>query len=261
MQQPIVIVNQEIVNELPKDLYIPPDALQICLDMFEGPLDLLLYLIRKQNLDILSIPIAIITDQYIQYINAMQELNIDLASEYLLMAAMLLEIKSRMLLPRKIAENIVDDVDVESDPRQELIKKLIEYEQMKVAAVNLNQLPQANRDYLWLDVFIDSKNILPPQIKGTDLQKAWHNILLKSMQVRQEHHIKRQELSVREYMSHILKYLSVHIKSSFYALFDVESGVAHVVVNFIAILELTKEGLIELLQGEDSEITVAICGG
>ena len=259
MQQIAVTVNQEVVNEFPKDLYIPPDAMQICLEMFEGPLDLLLYLIRRQNLDILSIPIATITEQYIQYINAMQVLNIDLASEYLLMAAMLLEIKSRMLLPKKISKNI-NVTDAEQDPRKELIRRLIEYEQMKEAAIKLNQLPQANRDFLWLDVLIDSTNVIPPQIKSTDLHKAWHTILLRSIQARNEHHIKRQELSVREYMSHILKYLSTHIKSTFYALFNVEYGIAHIVVNFIAVLELTKDGLIELSQDTDNEIIVALRG-
>lgn len=239
--------------EIPKDLYIDPDALQVFLEMFEGPLDLLLYLIRKQNLDILTIPIAKITTQYISYINAMQTLNIDLAAEYLLMAAMLLEIKSRMMLPRPKHE----DTEHEDDPRHELIQKLIEYEKIKHVAQNLADLPQANRDYFWLDVAINDSETVLPAITLEDLQNAWHNVLLKILAQNRQHHIKRQELSVREHMSNIIRALHNSGHCTFFALFDVSGGVSHVVVNFIAILELGKEGIITLLM-QDNEIIVSL---
>lgn len=237
--------------EIPKDLYIAPEALQVFLDMFEGPLDLLLYLIRKQNLDILTIPIAKITAQYVGYINAMQTLNIDLAAEYLLMAAMLLEIKSRMMLPKPKPE----ELEEAEDPRNELIQKLIEYEKIKLAAQNLTDLPQANRDYLWLDVLINNTLPLLPQVTTEDLQKAWHNVLIKSITQNKEHHINRQELSVREYMSNIVRQLQQIGDCTFSKLFDAKGGISHVVVNFIAILELGKEGIITMFM-QDNEIMI-----
>lgn len=240
------------VFEIPKDLYIAPEALQVFLEMFEGPLDLLLYLIRRQNLDILIIPIAKITAQYINYINAMQTLNIDLAAEYLLMAAMLIEIKSRMMLPRaKHEEN-----ENEEDPRQELVQKLIEYEKIKLAAQNLADLPQANRDYLWLDVAPNDSETIHPSVTLLDLQNAWHNVLIKSLAQNKQHHIKRQELSVREHMSNIIRSLQNVSQCAFFALFDVSCGVSHVVVNFIAILELGKEGIIALFMQENEIIVM-----
>lgn len=256
MSQVIAIVNQQEVIDCPRDLYIDPEALQVFLEMFEGPLDLLLYLIRKQNLDILAIPIAKITDQYIAYINAMQVLNIDLAAEYLLMAAMLLEIKSRMLLPKLKHAEAIDDNEV--DPRQELIAKLIEYEKIKLAAYKISELPTANRDYMWLDILVNDTYKEPPQVSLDDLKNVWHNILLKSLANHREHHIHRQELSVREHMTNIVRKLSELKQASFLALFNPSSGVAYVVVNFIAILELTKEGLIKLATDDNQEIIVSL---
>jgi segregation and condensation protein A len=241
------------IFETPKDLYIAPEALQVFLDMFEGPLDLLLYLIKRQNLDILTIPIKKITSQYISYINTMQTLNIDLAAEYLLMAAMLLEIKSRMMLPRPKLE----ETENEEDPRQELIQKLIEYEKIKQAAISLADLPQANRDYFWLDVAPNDSLIITPSVTLQDLQNAWHNVLLKSIAQNKQHHIKRQELSVREYMSNIIRSLQKTGQCTFFALFDVSYSVSHVVVNFIAILELGKEGVITLYM-QENEIIITL---
>lgn len=254
MQASPILINQQEFTDLPHDLYIPPEALKVFLDMFEGPLDLLLYLIRKQNLDILQIPITKITNQYVAYIHAMQVLNIELASEYLLMAAVLLEIKSRILLPRPISATDEDDDDV--DPRQELIRRLVEYEQIKQASLNLNEMPQAYRDYLWVDVMIEETEAELPNILPQDLQKAWHTLLLRSLKVQAEHHIKKQELSVREQMSQILRLLRETGKSNFYALFPLQLGVQYIVVNFIAILELGKEGLISINQDEQRNIFV-----
>ncbi len=255
LNHPIIVNNQEFA-ELPKDLYIPPEAMQVFLDMFEGPLDLLLYLIRKQNLDILQIPIAKITDQYVRYINAMQVLNIELASEYLLMAAVLLEIKSRILLPKPPAENGAEEEG--PDPRQELIERLIEYEKIKYASQKLNEIPQAYRDYLWVDIMIEEAKPELPSILPQDLQKAWHTLLLRSMKAHSEHHIKKQELSIREHMSLILRHLQQYKKANFFDLFKVELGTQYVVVNFIAILELGKEGLITLFQDEERSIFVEL---
>ncbi len=250
----MIRIYDEELTSLPKDLYIDPQALQILLEMFEGPLDLLLYLIRRQNLDILAIPIAQITRQYIAYINAMQTLNINLAGEYLLMAATLLLIKSRMLLPKPpTIEEVLSD---ELDPRQELIKRLIEYEKIKLAAQTIAQIPQAQRDYLWLNILPNDLYAELPQVSSADLARAWQTLLLKSITPK-KHQIKRQELSVREHMSEILRQLSHTTRASFYSLFDPSLGVGHIVVNFIAILELTKEGLITLIIDED-EITVGL---
>ena len=245
-----ITLNKQPFDELPQDLYIPPEALRVFLDMFEGPLDLLLYLIRKQNLDILQIPIAAITNQYVAYIHAMQEINIELASEYLLMAAVLLEIKSRILLPKPKSEEL--GIDEELDPKQELIRRLVEYEQIKQAAYNLNEVPQALRDFMWLDIANDDFIIEPPQVKPEDLHKAWHTLLLRSLAAQTEHHIKKQELSVREHMSKILRLLRESGSCQFYNLFDVRVGIAYLVVNFVAGLELGKEGLI-LINKDDAQ--------
>ena len=230
---------------------------KIEINNFEGPLDLLLYLIRKQNLDILQIPIAKITDQYIHYINAMQTLNIELASEYLLMAAVLLEIKSQILLPRPVlADNLTEDTEL--DPRQELIKRLIEYEQIKLASQQLNELPQAYRDYLWVDIMVEESEPELPTVKASDLQKVWQSLLLRSLKIQTEHHIKKEELSVREYMSQLLKFLRNIGKCTFYELFNPHQGIAYIVVNFIAILELAKEGAINFYQDEKQTIFVRL---
>lgn len=255
-QQVIAKIGDEEITNLPKDLYIDPQALQVFLEMFEGPLDLLLYLIRKQNLDILAIPIARITDQYITYINTMQVLNIDLAAEYLLMAAMLLEIKSRTLLPKPKIE--VTAIDEGIDPRQELINRLLEYEKIKLGGQKLSELPTANRDYLWLDILINDEQPSLPSIQAVELQNAWHNLILKSLSSKQEHQIKRQELSVREHMTQIIRTLQEIKSTKFFNLFNPELGVSHVVVNFIAILELTKEGMIKLIFNGTNDITVSI---
>lgn len=228
-------------------MYISPEALQVFLERFEGPLDLLLYLIRKQNLDILTIPMAKITDQYMSYINNMQVLNIDLAAEYLLMAAMLIAIKSRMLLPKPE----ITSSEEETDPRQELIDRLLEYEKIKHGAELINSLPLADRDFFWLNVKVEEcKNILP-DIVLEDLQKAWRNLLLRAKPLEQ-HHIKRQELSVREHMAHILRTLNKIKQISFIELFELNSGVQVIVVNFIAVLELTKEGLVGIYRDENN---------
>jgi len=255
LNQNTILLHQQEYTDLPHDLYIPPEALKVFLDMFEGPLDLLLYLIRKQNLDILQIPIAKITNQYVTYIHAMQVLNIELASEYLLMAAVLLEIKSRILLPRPINSSNEEDDDG-LDPRQELIRRLVEYEQIKQASLNLNAMPQAYRDYLWVDVMIEETEAELPTLRPQDLQKAWHTLLLRSLKVQSEHHIKKQELSVREQMSQILRLLREAGKTNFYALFPLQLGVQYIVVNFIAILELGKEGMISIVQDEQRNIFV-----
>lgn len=249
-----IIINHEQLTELPQDLYIPPDALKVFLEMFEGPLDLLLYLIRKQNLDILQIPIAKITDQYVAYINAMQVLNIELASEYLLMAAVLLEIKSRILLPRP--QQINPDSNEDDDPRNELIKRLIEYEKIKQAAQDLNQIPQALRDYLWVDVMHEEVDPEPPKLLPIDLQKAWHTLVLRSLKAQAEHHIKKQELSIREYMTQILRQLKTYGTTQFYDLFDPQAGISLLVVNFIAVLELGKEGMIIIKLDEQRTIWI-----
>jgi len=254
MNNPIII-NQQELFELPQDLYIPPEALQVFLEMFEGPLDLLLYLIRKQNLDIREISITKITDQYISYINAMQVLNIELASEYLLMAAMLLEIKSRILLPPPVRDDKNED-DANEDPRQELIRRLIKYEQIKLASENLNKIPQADRDYRWLEIMVEETPPELPQVSIDQLQKAWHTLLIRSLSTNNQHHMKKQELSVREHMSQILRQLQQNGKSNFFTLFKIELGTAHVVVNFIAILELGKEGMVIIMQDNAQNIFV-----
>ncbi|WP_332816126.1 segregation and condensation protein A [Ramlibacter sp.] len=231
---------------LPTDLYIPPDALEVFLEAFEGPLDLLLYLIRKQNFNILDIPMAAVTRQYLQYVEEIRSRNLELAAEYLLMAAMLIEIKSRMLLPpRKAAEGQEPE-----DPRAELVRRLLEYEQMKLAAARLNELPQAGRDVLRAQVYIE-QSLQPrfPDVQVADLQEAWHDILRRAKLV-QHHRISREELSVREHMSIVLRKLQGRRFVPFEDLFDPARGVPVLVVTFIATLELAKETLIELTQAE-----------
>ena len=231
---------------LPHDLYIPPDALQVFLEAFEGPLDLLLYLIRKQNFNILDIPMAAVTRQYLSYVDEVRAANLELAAEYLLMAAMLIEIKSRMLLPpRAKAEG-----EEPEDPRAELVRRLLEYEQMKLAAFQLNELPQMGRDFFQVQASIgQTAEARLPQDTVADLQQAWADILRRAKLV-QHHRISRQELSVREHMSTVLKALQSRRFVEFGDLFDPTQGVPVLVVTFIAMLELAKETLIELTQAE-----------
>ena len=231
---------------MPQDLYIPPDALEVFLEAFEGPLDLLLYLIRKQNFNILDIPMAAVTRQYLIYVDEIRGRNLELAAEYLLMAAMLIEIKSRMLLPpKKVAQGQEPE-----DPRAELVRRLLEYEQIKLAAARLNMVPQLGRDFLKAEVFIEQA--LQPRfadVSIVDLQDAWRDILRRAKLV-QHHHITREELSVREHMSLVLKKLQGRRFVEFEDLFDPASGAPVLVVTFIALLELAKETLIEITQAE-----------
>ena len=231
---------------MPHDLYIPPDALQVFLEAFEGPLDLLLYLIRKQNFNILDIPMAAVTRQYLVYVDEIRATNLELAAEYLLMAAMLIEIKSRMLLPpKKVAEG-----QEAEDPRAELVRRLLEYEQIKLAAHKLNEMPQFGRDFLRAQVFVE-QSLQPrfPDVHVLDLQEAWRDIVKRAKLV--EHHIiTREELSVREHMSIVLRKLQGRKFLEFEDLFDPTRGMPVLVVTFIALLELSKEGLLEVTQAE-----------
>jgi segregation and condensation protein A len=241
----VATVRGEAMLEMPLDLYIPPDALEVFLDTFEGPLDLLLYLIRKANIDILDIPMARLTQQYLEYVELMRRRNLELAAEYLLMAAMLMEIKSRMLLPRPRA--LRED---EEDPRAELVRRLTEYESMKLAAHKLDALPVVGRDFLTLEVWIEQAAVQRlPQVRTQDLIAAWQSLLMHA-RVTQHHKVTREELSVREFMSSILRRLQGGQFAAFTSLFDVSKGVAVVVVSFLALLELVRESLIEVTQSE-----------
>ena len=231
---------------LPTDLYIPPDALEVFLEAFEGPLDLLLYLIRKQNFNILDIPMAGLTRQYLVYIDEVRSRNLELAAEYLLMAAMLIEIKSRMLLPPKKVEGS----DEAADPRAELVRRLLEYEQMKFAALQLGQMPQYGRDFFTAHGVIEQgTDVRYPDVDVSELQQAWRDIFKRATLV-QHHRITREELSVREYMGQLLKALSGRRFAPFESLFDPAKGSTVLVVTFIALLELAKETLIEITQAE-----------
>ena len=243
---PYARIHGEPLLELPQDLYIPPDALELVLENFQGPLDLLLYLIRKHNLDVLDIPMAELTRQYMGYIELMQQHRLELAAEYLLMAAVLIEIKSRMLLPRppKVSE------DDGKDPRVELMRRLLEYEQMKQAAQQLNELPQAGRDFEIVQVLIErTVQERLPEVSVEDLRQAWLGLLARA-KLNKHHKVRRDQLSVREQMTHVLRCLKSGEYVAFEQLFDVESGVPKLVVTFIAILELAKEYLVEIQQGE-----------
>jgi segregation and condensation protein A len=241
----IAKVRGELILELPQDLYIPPDALEIILDAFEGPLDLLLYLIRRHNLDVLDIPMAQLTRQYMDYIEMMHANQLELAAEYLLMAAVLIEIKSRMLLPRP-----KEAAEEELDPRAELVRRLLEYEQMKIAAQGLDSMPQAERDFALVQVWIEQvaeKRL--PQISLDDLRDAWLAILAKAKATR-HHKITREELSVREHMSRILRELQGREFVEFRELFSGDKSLPQLVVTFLAILELAKETLVSISQQE-----------
>ena len=236
----------EPLFQLPTDLYIPPDALEVFLEAFEGPLDLLLYLIRKQNFNILDIPLAQVTLQYLDYVEQIRKRNLELAAEYLLMAAMLIEIKSRMLLPVKKT----DTGEEAADPRAELVRRLLEYEQMKLAAYQIDEIPQVGRDFVRTQVFIDQSIVVRwPDVNIADLQGAWADVLRRA-KLTAHHTISREELSVREHMTGILRRLQSAKFVEFSELFDPSRGIPVVVVNFIALLELAKETLIEITQAE-----------
>ncbi|MBP7132267.1 MAG: segregation/condensation protein A [Aquabacterium sp.] len=231
---------------MPTDLYIPPDALEVFLETFEGPLDLLLYLIRKQNFNILDIPLADVTRQYLAYVDQIRKRNLELASEYLLMAAMLIEIKSRMLLPPKK----VAGADEAEDPRAELVRRLIEYERIKLAAAGLDQLPVLGRDFLRVEVHSEpAPHVRHPEVSAADLREAWLDILQRA-KLHTHHTISREELSVREHMSIVLRTLQGKRFVEFEQLFDVTRGTPVLVVTFIALLELAKECLLEITQAE-----------
>jgi segregation and condensation protein A len=241
----VPMVRGEAFLEMPQDLYIPPDALEVFLDTFEGPLDLLLYLIRKANIDILDIPMARLTQQYLEYVELMRRRNLELAAEYLLMAALLMEIKSRMLLPRPRAMR-----EDEEDPRAELVRRLMEYEAMKLAAHKLDALPVLGRDFLTVEVWIEQVATQRlPQVRAQDLIVAWQSLLMQA-RVTQHHKVTREELSVREFMSSMLRRLQGSQFTDFTDLFDVTKGVMVVVVSFLALLELVRESLIEVTQSE-----------
>ena len=244
---PFARIYGQPMEQLPLDLYIPPDAMAVMLDAFEGPLDLLLYLIRKANVNVLDIPMAPLTVQYLTYVEAMRSHNLELAADYLVMAAMLIEIKSRMLLPRLKA---VEGEDAE-DPRAELVRRLIEYEQMKQAAHKLDELPHAERDFDWVEVWVE-KSMLQrlPEVSPDDLREAWRAIA-RQARLHTRHTIQREELSVREHMGMILRSLrDAGGFVNFVDMFDVTQGAQVLVVHFLAMLELAREHLLEMTQAE-----------
>ncbi|HOY01933.1 ScpA family protein [Zoogloea sp.] len=234
------------IFDLPKDLYIPPDAMEVILEAFEGPLDLLLYLIRKANINVLDIPMAPLTAQYLEYVEAMRKHNLELAADYLLMAATLLEIKSRLLLPRPPRP----EEDEEPDPRAELVRRLLEYEQVKLASMRLDALPRVERDFEWVGVFVAEKVVERlPEVSLHDLQLAWLKIA-RQARLKRHHTIQREEMSVREHMTLILRRLRDDSFVVFESLFDPKLGVASLVVSFLATLELVKERLVVVTQNE-----------
>ncbi|HID49324.1 MAG TPA: segregation/condensation protein A [Chromatiales bacterium] len=246
-EMPFAIVRGTAVTELPRDLYIPPDALEVFLaETFEGPLDLLLYLIKRQNLDILDLPIAEITRQYMEYVEVMKDLQLELAAEYLVMAAMLAEIKSRMLLPRPASVE-----EEEGDPRAELVRRLQEYERYKQAAEDIDTLPRVGRDVFPTDVARPDLKVvrLPPRVELDDMLAAFREVLHRAA-LYEHHHIQPEPLSVRERMSAVLGTLRRDRFTDFGALFHVEEGRSGVVVTLLALLELLKQSLIELIQTE-----------
>jgi segregation and condensation protein A len=243
-EMPLAMVRGQPMLQIPQDLYIPPDALEVILDAFEGPLDLLLYLIRRQNLDILDIPVAEITRQYVAYIEVMQDLRFELAAEYLVMAAILAEIKSRLLLPRPPG-----DIEDEADPRAELIRRLQEYERFKKAAEDINALPRMERDTSAVSAHVTDRTIvrLPPPVDLREMLLALRDVLRRA-DLFSHHAIKREALSVRQRMGELLSRLISGQFHDFTSLFTPEEGRLGVVVTFLALLELAKEQLIEVVQ-------------
>lgn len=245
--EPVARIYGEPMGQLPLDLYIPPDAMAVMLDAFEGPLDLLLYLIRKANINVLDIPMAPLTVQYLTYVEAMRTQNLELAADYLVMAAMLIEIKSRMLLPKA---RVAEGEEVE-DPRAELVRRLIEYEQMKLAAQRLDEMPQAERDFDWVEVWVE-KSLMKrlPEVNPQELREAW-GAILRQAKLHTRHMIQREELSVREHMGVILRQLRDNNGFiEFVNLFDPTQGAPVVVVHFLAMLELAREHLLAMTQEE-----------
>jgi segregation and condensation protein A len=241
---PIAKIRGEPMTEMPADLYIPPEALSVFLDAFEGPLDLLLYLIRRHSLDILDIPMADLTRQYMEYVEMMRTTQLELAAEYLLMAALLIEIKSRMLLPRHKRE----DEQEPDDPRAELVRRLLEYERMKKAAFMLGELPVAGRDFSLVEVYVEQAIAeRMPDVHVADLSEAWRSILARARMTR-HHRITREQLSVRAHMTRIVRALSGGQFIEFSQLFEPERGVPLLVVSYLALLELARESLIEITQ-------------
>jgi len=243
---PIASIRGEPLLEVPRDLFIPPDALEVFLDTFQGPLDLLLYLIRKHNLEVLDIPMAELTRQYMAYVELMRTNQLELAAEYLLMTALLIEIKSRMLLPRPTISASEDDVD----PRAELVRRLLEYEQMKLASQRLNDIPQAERDFTLVQVLIEQTVVKRlPEVNVDDLHNAWIMLATRA-QTRRHHRVTRAQLSVRSHMSRIMRDLRGREFIEFKELFCPSAGVAEVIVTFLALLELVKESLVEITQSQ-----------
>ncbi len=239
-------LHDQPITEMPQDLYIPPEALRVFLETFEGPLDLLLYLIRRQNLDILSINVAVITHQYIEYVELMKAMEIELAGEYLLMAAMLAEIKSRTLLPRPPKQ---DEEGDEEDPRAELIRRLQEYERLKLAAEGLDELPRLGRDWFGASAGLPplETRVVHPEVELDELLGALSGILRRA-ELNQSHNISREVLSTRDRMLAIMERLNHEHFTTFESLFNLEEGRAGVIVTFMAILELAKEMMIEIVQ-------------
>jgi segregation and condensation protein A len=249
MPMPLARIRGEVITELPADLFIPPDALSVILEQFEGPLDLLLYLIRRHSLDILDIPMADLTRQYMQYIEAMKDTQLELAGDYLLMAAMLIEIKSRMLLPRPPKES---DAEAE-DPRAELVRRLLEYEQMKAAAQAIDSVPRKERDFSLVDVLVETSLVKRvPTVLMADLTEAWR-VILNRAKATQRHRIGREELSVRAHMSRLLRDLQGKGFVPFDELFQPDEGVAVLVVTFLAVLEMARESLLDITQSAPLE--------
>ena len=245
-EMPLAMVRGQPMLQMPQDLYIPPDALEVILEAFEGPLDLLLYLIRRQNMDILDIPIAEITKQYVEYIDLMHDMRLELAAEYLVMAAILAEIKSRLLLPRPPLEEGVED-----DPRADLVRRLQEYERFKKAAEDIEAIPRQDRDFVPAAAFVSDKNIVrvPPPVDMRELLLALKDVLTRA-ELTGRHAIQREALSVRNRMSDVLKFLGDGSFHAFEKLFNPGEGRLGIVVTFLALLELAKEHLIEIMQSE-----------
>lgn len=243
-EMPLAVVRGQPIVQMPQDLYIPPDALEVILEAFEGPLDLLLYLIRRQNLDILDIPVAEITRQYMEYIEVMRELRLELAAEYLVMAAILAEIKSRLLLPRPPAEESTED-----DPRAELVRRLQEYERFKKAAEDIDTLPRLERDIDVANAFVPDRQVvkLPPPVDLREMLLALRDVLHRA-ELYGHHAVAREPLSVRQRMGEVLRNLSDGAFHRFESLFDIGDGRMGVVVTFLSLLELAKDRLIEIVQ-------------